>query len=195
VYSTDDAGRVLSTYGNVARNQVYGLNLFASAKPLPKWNISSNLSAYYMYLSSKMLNASNRGMVYSANLNTGYTLSKGFSVRLFAMVNSPRLQLQGRNLPFGMYSLALRKELWKGTGDLTLNADNPFGRYVRLGSEFDNGQSVSANTTYIYNRGVRVAFAYRFGKVENKPTKPKSKPSIGNDDQKADDGDNGQGTN
>jgi outer membrane receptor protein involved in Fe transport len=191
VYSTDASGRVLSTFGNVARNQTYGLNLFGSAKPLPKWDVSGNLSTYFVYLSSKSLNTSNRGIVYSANLNSGYKLGKGFSAQLFAMLNSPRIQLQGRNSPWQMYSLGVRKELWKGKGDLTLNADNPFNRYIRLVNDFDTGQSVSNNTTYVYNRGARVAFAYRFGKLENKPTKPKR--SIRNDDQKAGDGGNGQG--
>ncbi|MCC2548610.1 TonB-dependent receptor family protein [Hymenobacter sp. BT175] len=193
VYTTDKSGRVLSTFGNVARNQTYGLNLFASAKHLPKWNISGNLSAYYVYLSSPVLNTSNRGMVYSANLNTGYQLGRGFSARVFAMVNSPRIQLQGRNSPWQTYSLSLRKDLWKGKGDLTMNADNLLNRYVRLANTFENGQSMSANTTYVYNRGVRVAVAYRFGKVENKPSRPKR--SIRNDDQKAGEGETDQGSN
>nr|WP_257721722.1 outer membrane beta-barrel family protein [Hymenobacter sedentarius] len=95
VYSTDANGRVLATFGNVARNQTYGLNLFGSAKPLPKWNISGNISAFYVYLSSKTLNTSNRGVVYSANINSGYKLGKGISFQMFAMLNSPRIQLQG----------------------------------------------------------------------------------------------------
>ncbi|ALW83811.1 hypothetical protein AUC43_01040 [Hymenobacter sedentarius] len=92
-----------------------------------------------------------------------------------------------------MYSLGLRKDLWKGKGDLTLNADNPFSSYVKLTNDFDTGQSVSTNTTYVYNRGVRAAFSYRFGKLENKPSRPKR--SIRNDDQKAGDSGNGQGGN
>ncbi|GAA4032779.1 outer membrane beta-barrel family protein [Hymenobacter glaciei] len=191
VYSTDADGRVLSTFGNVARNQSYGINLFGSAKPLPKWDISGNISAYYVYLSSKMLNTSNSGVVYSANINSGYKLGKGFSLQVFAMLNSPRLQLQGKSSPWQMYSLGLRKDLFKGKGDLTLNADNPFSSYVKLSNDFDTGQSTSTNTTYVYNRGIRAAFSYRFGKLENKPSRPKR--SIRNDDQKAGDGGNGQG--
>ncbi|WP_303312651.1 TonB-dependent receptor [Hymenobacter sp. BT730] len=191
VYTTDENGRVLATYGNVARNQTYGLNLFGSAKPLPKWDISGNISAYYVYLSSKTLNTSNRGVVYSANINSGYKLGKGISFQMFAMLNSPRIQLQGTSSPWQMYSLGLRKDLWKGKGDLTLNADNPFSSYVKLTNDFDTGQSVSTNTTYVYNRGVRAAFSYRFGKLENKPSRPKR--SIRNDDQKQGEGGNGQG--
>ncbi|MBF9237004.1 TonB-dependent receptor [Hymenobacter sp. BT683] len=193
VYTTNDDGRVLATFGNVARNQTYGLNLFGSAKPLPKWDISGNISAFYVYLSSKTLNTSNRGVVYSANINSGYKLGKGISFQLFAMLNSPRIQLQGSSSPWQMYSLGLRKDLWKGKGDLTLNADNPFSSYVKLSNDFDTGQSMSTNTTYVYNRGVRAAFSYRFGKLENKPSRPKR--SIRNDDQKAGDGGNGQGGN
>ncbi|ALD19993.1 hypothetical protein AM218_00575 [Hymenobacter sp. DG25A] len=89
-----------------------------------------------------------------------------------------------------MYSIGLRKEMLKGKADLTLNADNPFSRYVKLENDFDNGRSRSTNTTYVYNRGVRAAFSYRFGKLENKPKRPAR--SIRNDDQKQGEGGGGQ---
>jgi ferric enterobactin receptor len=196
VYRTDEQGRVVSTFGNVARNQTYGLNLFGSVKPLPKWDVSGNLSVFYVDLFSRALTdlgqkGRNSGLVYSANLNSGYKFDKGFSVQFFGMLNSPRIQLQGRNSPWQMYSIGLRKELLKGKADLTLNADNPFSRNIRLYNDFDNGRSDSRNTTLVYNRGVRAAFSYRFGKLENKPKRPSR--SIRNDDQKGGEGGNGQG--
>ncbi|MBG8553407.1 TonB-dependent receptor domain-containing protein [Hymenobacter guriensis] len=195
IYKTDKQGRVVSTYGNVARNQTYGLNLFGSFKPLPKWDISGNVSAYYVYLFSQSLTdlgqrGKNSGVVYSANINSGYKFDKGLSLQFFGMLNSPRIQLQGKSSAWQMYSIGLRKEVLKGKGDFTLNADNPFTRYVKLANDFDNGFSDSRNTTFIYNRGVRAAFSYRFGKLENKPQRPKR--SIRNDDQKAGEG-GGQG--
>ncbi|RAK66709.1 TonB-dependent receptor domain-containing protein [Hymenobacter edaphi] len=195
VYRTDEQGRVVSTFGNVARNQTYGLNLFGSVKPLPKWDVSGNLSVFYVDLYSKTLEqmgqkGRNSGVVYSANLNSGYKFDKGWSLQFFGMLNSPRIQLQGRNSPWQMYSLGLRKDLLKGKADLTLNADNPFSRNIRLYNDFDNGRSDSRNTTLVFNRGVRVAFNYRFGKLENKPRRPSR--SIRNDDQKGGDG-GGQG--
>ncbi|GAB2949810.1 outer membrane beta-barrel family protein [Hymenobacter coalescens] len=198
VYNTDEQGRVVSTFGNVARNQTYGLNLFGSVKPLPKWDVSGNLSVFYVDLYSaalKQLNQKNRnsGVVYSANINSGYKFDKGYSLQFFGMLNSPRIQLQGRNSPWQMYSIGLRKDLLKGKADLTLNADNLFARNIRLYNDFDNGRSDSRNTTYVYNRGVRAAFNYRFGKLENKPKRPSR--SIRNDDQKSGDGGGGQGGN
>ncbi|GAA4377640.1 outer membrane beta-barrel family protein [Hymenobacter koreensis] len=195
VFQTNPLGVVVSTFGNVARNQTYGLNLFGSAKPLPKWDISGNISAFYVYLYSQTLRdqgqrGSNSGVVYSANINSGYKFDKGLSVQFFGMLNSPRIQLQGRVSPWQMYSIGLRKELLKGKADFTLNADNPFSRYIRLENDFDNGRSRSTNTTFVYNRGVRGAFSYRFGKLENKPRRPSR--SIRNDDQKGGEG-GGQG--
>lgn len=191
VYETDASGRVVSTFGNVARNQTYGTNLFGSVKPLPKWDISGNVSMFYVYLKSQALNTSNSGFVYSANINSGYKFEKGYSLQFFGMLNSPRIQLQGKNSPWQMYSVGLRKEMLKGKADLTLNADNPFSRYIKLDNDFDNGRSRSTNTTYVYNRGVRAAFNYRFGKLENKAKRPAR--SIRNDDQKqGEGGGNGQ---
>ncbi|AYA38391.1 TonB-dependent receptor [Hymenobacter oligotrophus] len=193
---TDPQGREISivetTYGNIARNQTFGLNLFGSVKPLPKWDISGNVSVYYVYLKSGALNTSNRGLVYSTNINSGYKFDKGYSLQFFGMLNSPRIQLQGKSSPWQMYSFGLRKNFLKDKGDLTLNADNPFTKYVRLTNDFRTAFSEQTNTTKVYNRGVRLAFSYRFGKLENKPQRPKR--SIRNDDQKAGDG-GGQGGN
>ncbi|WP_303310168.1 TonB-dependent receptor [Hymenobacter sp. BT730] len=182
---------VETTYGNIARNQTYGMNLFGSIKPLPKWDISGNVNVYYVYLSSVALNTTNSGVVYSANINSGYKFEKGLSLQFFGMLNSPRIQLQGTSSAWQMYSVGLRKEIMKGKGDLTLNADNPFTKYVRMTNDFRTQYSEQTNTTRIYNRGVRMAFSYRFGKLENKAKRPAR--SIRNDDQKqGDGGGNGQ---
>ncbi|KAA9331657.1 TonB-dependent receptor [Hymenobacter busanensis] len=193
--SLDPQGRAIrlveTTYGNIARNQTYGVNLFGSVKPVPKWDISGNVNLYYVYLRSATLNTSNSGVVYSANINSGYKFDKGYSLQFFGMLNSPRIQLQGKSSSWQMYSIGLRKNLWKDKGDLTLNADNLFSPYIRLTNDFRTATSDQTNSTKVYNRGVRVAFSYRFGKLENKPQRPKR--SIRNDDQKAGDGGNGQG--
>jgi outer membrane receptor protein involved in Fe transport len=189
-----------TSYGNVARNQSYGLNLFGSVKPVPKWDISGNVNAYYVYLRSQALLTSNDGVVVSANINSGYKFNHGFSAQFFGMINTPRVQLQGTSSAWSMYSVGLRKNFLKDKADLTLNVDNVFSRYRRLDNDFSTRylegvgagqvQSEQTNTTRIYNRGVRLAFNYRFGKLENKPKRPSR--SIRNDDQKAGDG-GGQG--
>ncbi|OON70468.1 outer membrane beta-barrel family protein [Hymenobacter sp. CRA2] len=191
-----------TSYGNVARNQSFGLNLFGSVKPLPKWDISGNVNAYYVYLKSAALQTSNSGVVVSANLNSSYKFDKGWSAQFFGMINTPRVQLQGKSSAWQMYSVGVRKSFLKDKADLTLNADNIFSPYRRLdndfttrfldGAEVGRKQSEQTNTTRIYNRGVRLAFNYRFGKLENKPKRPAR--SIRNDDQKAGDG-GGQGGN
>ena len=187
-----------TTFGNVARNQSFGLNLFGSVKPLPKWDVSGNVNAYYVYLTSTALQTSNSGVVVSANVNSAYKFDKGYSLQFFGMINTPRVQLQGKSSSWSMYSIGLRKNFLKDKADLTLNADNVFSAYRRLDNNFKtryldgSGQILSdqTNTTRIYNRGVRLAFNYRFGKLENKPRRPSR--SIRNDDQKAGDG-GGQG--
>ncbi|GAB3837053.1 TonB-dependent receptor domain-containing protein [Hymenobacter jeollabukensis] len=187
------------TYGNVARNQTFGLNAFGSVKPLPKWDVSGNVNVSYVYLKSQALQTSNSGLMYSANINSGYKFDKGLSLQFFGMLNSRRIQLQGTSSAWSMYAIGVRKDLFKGKGDLTLNADNPFTKFRRLENNFRTRyfddpslvQSDQRNTTNIYQRGVRLAFNYRFGKLENKPKRPSR--SIRNDDQKS--GDGGQGGN
>ena len=188
----DDNGVNNQTFRNIGRNATYGMSVFGSVKPLPKWDVSGTLNVYYVSLKSPSQDVktpgtiTNSGMMSSLNLNSGYKFEKGLSLQFFGGLNSPRIQLQGRQAAWTFYSVGLRKNLLKDKADLTLNADNFLKATRNLGATLDTDQFRQESNNYIYLRGVRLAFNYRFGKVSTQP--PKRRKGIQNDDAKQGEG-------
>ena len=98
-YSFYDADKILNTtYGNIIRSSVTGLNVFAN------WNASANTRIFlngglnYSDFSSKVLEQSNSGLSYNAMLGFQQTLPAGFqlSANVIAMGRNYSLQGWGR---------------------------------------------------------------------------------------------------
>ncbi|SNR46011.1 TonB-dependent receptor domain-containing protein [Hymenobacter mucosus] len=186
----DENGVNNQTFRNIGRNATYGISLFGSVKPVPKWDVSGNVNVYYVSLKSPSLDLSNDGVMYNLNLNSGYKFEKGLSVQFFGGLNSPRIQLQGKQAAWTFYSIGLRKNLLKDKADLTLNADNFLSATRNLRTTLDTDQFRQINNNYIYLRGVRLAFNYRFGKASTQPQKRRR--GIQNDDTKQGESSQGQ---
>jgi hypothetical protein len=131
--------------------------------------------------------------MYHFNVNSSYAFPKGFSAQLFGFFNSPRVQLQGRFGGYYNYNLAVKKELFKKKGSVSLGLDNPFNRVVRMKSFFQRPETetspgfISTDVRNMYRRAVRLSFNYQFGKMDF-DAKPRRKKSITNDDAKGDGG-------
>jgi ferric enterobactin receptor len=202
----DENGVQNQTFRNIGRNATYGASLFGSFKPVPLWELSGNLNFYYVSLSSPAsdITASalrNSGLMYNVNINSSYKFAKagddtatpwrrGLSVQFYGGLNSPRIQLQGRQAAWTFYSVGLRKNLLKDKADLTLNADNFLQATRNLNTVLETPQFTQESNNYIYLRGVRLAFNYRFGNVSAQPQKRRK--GIQNDDTKQGEGGNGQ---
>ncbi len=185
----DTDGANNQTYRNIGRHTVVGLSLYVSVKPVPQWDLGGTVNLYYVSLASPALNLTQTGLMYSLNVNSGYKLGRGLSLQFFGSFNSPRVQLQGTQASWAFYSLGLRKNLFQDKADLTLNADNFLTATRNLRTELITDQFNQVSNSYVYLRGVRVAFGYRFGKVAAQPAKRSRR--IQNDDAKQ--SDNGQG--
>jgi outer membrane receptor protein involved in Fe transport len=198
----DAQGVQNQTFRNIGRNATYGASLFGSIKPVPLWDLSGNLNLYYVSLNSPALDVTgtafrNSGLMYNVNINSSYKFAKpgddtatpwrrGLSLQLNAGLNSPRIQLQGRQRAWAFYSAGVRKNLLKDKADLTLNADNFLQATRNLNTILETPQFTQESNNYIYLRGVRLAFNYRFGKVSTQPQKRRR--GIQNDDAKQGEG-------
>ncbi|PRY09698.1 outer membrane receptor protein involved in Fe transport [Pontibacter ummariensis] len=176
------------TFANVAVNKTYGISLFGSVKPVNAWTIGGSSNIYFVDLESSQYQ--NSGWMYNINMNSSYNFGKGFSAQFNGGFNSRRVQLQGSFAAFSYHTLAFKKELFEGKGGISLGLDNPFRESMKMKNDvnaIDYEQHIRINN---YNRGARVSFDYRFGKMEK--SKPRRKRSIRNDDTKQGDG-NGAG--
>ncbi|MBA9076947.1 outer membrane beta-barrel family protein [Rufibacter quisquiliarum] len=179
------------TFDNIAKNKTYGMSLSGSTKPIPAWNVNANLNFYYVDLNAPF--ASNAGWMYNINVSSGYTFGKGVSAQFSGGFNSDRVQLQGKASSFSYHNLAIRKELFAKKGALSLGMDNPFRRALKFENELagnnrNNGLPFRTESLVTqYNRGFRLTFEYRFGKLQQQGP-PKRRKSIRNDDAKQGDG-------
>ncbi|QHL89018.1 TonB-dependent receptor [Nibribacter ruber] len=179
------------TFKNIAKNKTYGMSFSGSTKPVPAWNINGNVNLYYVDLNAPF--ASNEGFMYNINLSSGYDFGKGVSAQFSGGFNAPRIALQGQMSAFSYHNLSIRKELFAKKGALSLGMDNPFRkalefRNLQEGISQTSGLPFSTRTNVTqYNRGFRLTFEYRFGKLQQQGP-PKRKKSIKNDDAKQGDG-------
>ncbi|WP_439882019.1 TonB-dependent receptor domain-containing protein [Pontibacter sp. MBLB2868] len=173
------------TFANVAQNKTYGTSLYGSIKPVKAWTIGGSSNIYFVDLKSNKYE--NSGWMYNINANSSYSFGKGISAQFNGGFNSRRVQLQGNSASFSYHNLAFKKELFEGKGGISLGLDNPFRKSMKMENEvkaIDYSQRILINN---YNRGARVTFDYRFGKMDkSKPRKPKR--SIRNDDAKQGEG-------
>ena len=189
-----------TTFGNIGRNASYGMSVFGNTKFLKKGNISGNVNVFYTDLesASEDLKAANASLMYNTNLNLSYAFDKGFSAQMFGMFNSPRVTLQGKSSSWSYYNVAVKKEILKKKGSISVGIDNPFSKTLKQVNTFknyntDNELLTDQNSTlFVYTRQFRASLNYQFGKMDNK-NQPRRKKKISNDDAKSGgDGNSGQ---
>ena len=173
-------GITAQTFANVAANTFYQFNLYFSAKPLPKWDISGGPDVQYIVRRSPALNADRRGFTAGLNLNTSYKLPKNFTIQGFVYASLPSPEIQGRGPANLYYQLGAKKTFWKDKADLALNFGSPFNNYWPYRS-YVTTSTFTENSEYrSFQRSFRLAFSYRFGQEQQ----GKQRKSIQNDDVK-----------
>ncbi|MDO7877112.1 TonB-dependent receptor [Hymenobacter sp. ASUV-10] len=186
---SDSAGVTESTFRNVAANAYYQFNVYFSAKPLPKWDISGGPDVQYITRRSPALGIRREGFTGGLNLNSSYRLPKDFTLSAFAFGSLPMPDLQGRGPANLFYGFAVKKQLLKKKADLTLNVANPFNSYWAYQNRLDTPFFSENNEFRAYQRSFRVSFNYRFGQEQQ----GKQRKQIRNDDVKGGGGRQGGG--
>ncbi|MCB2377479.1 TonB-dependent receptor [Hymenobacter sp. BT635] len=180
--TSDSTLVLLTTFQNVARNATSGLSISGSTKLTPKWNLTANVNIWYVWVKSAALNLENGGSMHNANITSAWQFDNGWTAQFTGLFNSRAVELQGRSSGYRSYNLAVKKELFQKKGSLTLAVVNPFNRQLIFRNRLDTDQFTYTDNSYFLNRNVRLSFNYQFGKLENRPARPKK--SIRNDDQK-----------
>lgn len=180
-----DPSVTAQTFANVAANTFYQFNVFFSAKPLPKWDLSVSPDVQYVVRRSPALNAERKGFAAGVNVNTSYKLNKGFTVQGFLFGSTPMPEIQGKGPANLYYQLGAKKTFMQEKADLVLNFGSPFNAYWPYRSTSSSTTSTSSFTDRseyrAFQRSFRVSFAYRFGQAGQ----TKQRKSIQNDDTKS----------
>ena len=176
--------KVLSSYINVGKAQTYGLNLFGSYNPKPKWTLMSNFSANTYEVTNTITNLSTGTFLnYSIFGRSAYGFGKGFNFELFGVATSSRRTYQGKTDPLYFYGGSLKKDILNKKGSVGVNVLNPFTKDLHIKTENNSTNpivSVFQSTNIYYPlRSFGVNFSYSFGKL-----KFTEKKKIKNDDIK-----------
>ncbi len=175
-----DPSVTVQTFANVAANTYYQFNVYLSAKPLPKWDLSAGPDVQYIVRRSVALNAERQGFTASINANTSYKLNKGFTLQGFMYASLPTPEIQGTGPANLYYQMGVKKSLLKEKADLVLNFGSPFNSYWPYRTTTTTQYFTEHNESRSYQRAFRFSFSYRFGQAGQ----TKQRKSINNDDTK-----------
>ncbi len=186
---TSESGIITTTYGNIGHKETYGVNINANITLFKKWQMGGGFDSYYVYLTNNNpnpdLKSTNDGIVASGRFHTNLTLNNGWGIQGFGMLRGRSVELQGSQAGFGFYNLGVKKDFSNKKGSIGLAMENFLSNRFRMKTEIAAPTFTQSSTNYLYNRGIRVNFSYKFGKMNFTEVKPRRKKSVNNDDQKS----------
>ena len=176
--------KVLASYLNIGRSQSYGVNLFGSYNPKPKWTLMGNFSGNTYEVTNTATNISTGTFLnYSLFGRSAYGFGKGLNFEVFGVATSANRTYQGKTDPLYFYGASLKKDILKKKGSIGLNTLNPFTKnlniHTRSNSQDAAGIVFQDSNIFYPLRSFGINFSYSFGKL-----KFDASSKINNDDAK-----------
>jgi len=185
-------GAIVTTYQNIGRQQTYGTNLFSNIAVTSKISIGLFLNAFYTSLTGQAVSAdglsetlTNTGLTASGGTFLSAQFKNGWGAQAFGFLQGSQVQLQGRQGGFGFYTIGVKKEFNNKKASLGLAAENFLSNRFNIHTTLNSAQFNQVNDVYLYNRGVRLTFSYKIGKMSMDAPRKKAR-SVTNDDVKSD---------
>ena len=186
------AGAIVTTYQNIGRQYTYGTNTFANVAVSSKINVGLFMNLFYTSLSGQTTGQDGLSADFT---NTGFNLSggtfasaqfsNGWGAQAFGFMQGSQVQLQGRQGGFGFYTVGIKKDIANKKGSVGLAAENFLSNRYNIHTVLNSPQFSQVNDVYLYNRGIRLTFTYKIGKMTMDAPRKKAK-SVNNDDVKSD---------
>lgn len=188
---------ILTTYQNIGKENAYGASLFVNVN-LGKFTLNGGTDVYYAVLNNNVQDtdyrASNEGWVASYRVFGNYDLTKGWGFQFFGFYRGRRVELQGTQGGFGIYSLGIKKDIGPDKrGSLGFGAENFLTSGFKIKSEVNSPTISSRNVNVMHNMNFKINFSYRIGKISADNASRRRKKTISNDDLKQGDDNGGQG--
>lgn len=166
-YSFYDSENLLNTtYGNIVKSNVAGLNVFANWSPTAKTRIFLNGGANYSAFSSDLLDQSSEGFGYNFMVGLQQTLPADF--RLSAnVINSGRtLSLQGYSTGISLATLGVTKTFLDDKFSISVmgNTHLSKGKGMKMTSFSEGSDFVNTTTSMIPMRALILNIGWTFGK-------------------------------
>ncbi|MGV3540237.1 MAG: TonB-dependent receptor domain-containing protein [Rufibacter sp.] len=168
---------MLITHDNIGKNRAYGLSLSGSTKPLPALSVSPSVNLNYLNMAG--FGKKVETLQYNLNLNTSYEFKHGLTAQVYAGYNSKSKMLQADLAESYYTTFSVRKKVLKDKGSLSFVVNNPFSNSFNFRYRINAPEYQQAVSNINYNRGFRIGFDYKFGKMQ---ASQRQKKTIKNDD-------------
>ncbi|KAB7730245.1 TonB-dependent receptor [Rudanella paleaurantiibacter] len=196
IRTADERGVITTTFDNIGTEKATGINLFGNATLFSKWQIGGGFDAFYVYLSNNnsgtimdpTLRQSNSGVVFSGRMFTNLQIKNGWGIQGFGGMRGNQINLQGTTGSFYMYSLGVRKDFLNKKGSLGVAAENFLTNSMKVRTAVSTPTFSQNSLNQMFNRGVRMTFSYKIGKMSFEQQPRRKRKSVSNDDVKGDGG-------
>ena len=171
-----------STFGNTGQARLFMLMLNINYPVNKNWNLSLNSRVAHGRVSG-MVNSqavSNEGVMYQANMSTGYKMAKGWRVNGNLNMVGPNINIQGTTNAMVSSSFSVSKDMFNDKLALSAAFNNPFTRFRNARRETFGPNFNQLDSRRDYFRSFTISLNYKFGKL--KEAIKKNKRGIRNDD-------------
>ncbi len=175
IRTIDEAGISTTTFENLNQEYSYGVELIVRNNWYKWWDVTTSVNGYQTFVNGNNLEAglSNSGFAYVIKNSQNFRFWKNAAFQLTGFYNSARPTAQGRIRSIWGIDLALKKDVLKGKGTVTVNAqDIFFSRRFAFTQDQPNFQQEFYRRNE--SRVVTISFNYRFGSSENWSNRKKS---------------------
>ncbi len=172
-----------TTFGNIGKNQTYGMSLNGNTTLFKKLSLNLNGTLNYVQLRSMLNNIQqdNSGITSNVFGYASYRFEKGWRASGNIGYNSPWIMLQGRSAGYMFNSISASKQFLKDNkATVSVSVSNPFQKDRRFFNEIEGENFYQVQESYFRNRRFSLSFNYRFGKLQGDITRKKR--GIKNDD-------------
>jgi outer membrane receptor protein involved in Fe transport len=181
---------IRTTYQNIGREDAYGVSVFTNVNLGSKLSLNGGTDVYYAVLDNNvpdpLYNASNEGWIASYRLFGNYNFAEDWGFQFFGFYRGNRVQLQGSQGGFGIYSLAIKRDFADSRGSIGFGAENFFTPEFKIKSDLVSPVLRQHSVNTMRNMSFRINFSYRIGKLGNDQSQSRaSRRSISNDDLKS----------
>lgn len=182
-------GVIETTYGNIGTKRNYGVNIYGNITLFKIWQVGGGIDGYYASLNNNSgdvsTRSSNSGYVFSGRFRTGLNFKNGWGFQGGGFMRGKEVQLQGTSMGFRMYDLGVKKDFKNKRGSIGFGMENFLAPRFNMKTVMETTSFTQINNSFMYNRGFRLNFSYKLGKMEFVEQKKRQGKSISNDDQKS----------
>ncbi len=182
-----------TTYENLGKKNDIGTSFYINWNPTLKLRIYTNTSVSYTDIRSNNNtdNSSNSGFVGRIFGGIQYTFPYDFSASFNGGYASPSINLQGENTGFQYTSISLNKSFLNKKLTVSISGSDIFTKNKKFGTTRETDEFYSKTENFYPGQNFRIGISYRFGEMKQQIKKVNRK--ISNDDNKAGEGNSGEG--